>query len=362
MIEMPKDDTKAYLNWTIYTVDPAEKVAEQWQQWMLPNPNANDPPHVKRHLEVRLPAGKYKIEFRSQSVLNVSDFEVPAGVGTYDLPDFMLPSLASVRMVGGPAAEIEATDLDGKPVKLADYRGKVVVLDFWATWCGPCIGAMPKLAALKERFKDQPLIILALHDNSIATAEDYKKTFAPIRDGFLGGKDLPFPVLLDRPPVGKSTRPYGAEVGQKGSGRSADTYEINSWPSTFVIDRNGILVGKYESFDDSLEGALEDQFGLPRSKAAPTVASGRFDGPETKGPTKVTGKVIGPDGKPVAGAKVQAQMTQVVEREDIKTGRPTAPSPSPRRASSASSRSRSRRRGWPRRCSRPTLTGSSRSP
>ena len=319
VIEVPKDDTQAYLNWAISTVDSAGKIADGWQKWMLPNPNANDPAHVKRHLEVRLPAGKYKVEFRSESVLQVFDFEVPPGVGTYDMPDFTLPALASVRMKGGAAAEIDATDLDGKPVKLADYRGKVVVLDFWATWCGPCIGAMPKLAALKERFKDKPLVILALHDNSVPSADAFKAAFAPIRDGFLNGKDLPFPVLLDRPPVGKSPRAYANEVGTKGSGHSADTYEVYVWPSTFVIDPNGILVGKFDAFTDALEGALEDQFGLPRKKPA-AQAFARMEPPPTKGATKVTGKVVGPDGRPVAGAKVQAQMVKVHEREDIKTG------------------------------------------
>ncbi len=320
VIEVPKDDPKAYLSWTIYTVDAAGKFGDEWQKWMLPNPNANDPAHMRRHLEVRLPVGKYKVEFRSETVLHVSDLDVPPGDGPYDLPDFTLPSIASVRMAGGPAAEIDATDLDDKPVRLADYRGKVVVLDFWATWCGPCLQAMPRLAALKERFADQPLVILALHDASFASADDYRKAFAPIRQQFLAGKELPFPVLLDRPPAGKSPRPYASGAGEKGSGRTADTYEIFSWPSTFVIDRNGILVGKFDSFTDALEGALEDQFGLPRSKPAPAVASGRAVPPETKGPTKVTGKVIGPDGRPVAGAKVQAQMTEVIERGPIETG------------------------------------------
>ncbi|HWE37960.1 MAG TPA: sigma-70 family RNA polymerase sigma factor [Isosphaeraceae bacterium] len=318
--EVPKDDPKAYLNWAIYTVDASGKPADEWQKWMLPNVNANDPAHMKRHLEVRLPAGRYKIEFRSETVLHVSGLDVPPGDGPYDLPEFALPSIAGVRMAGGPAAEIDATDLDGQPVRLADYRGKVVVLDFWATWCGPCLGSMPKLAALKERLKDQPLVILALHDASFASADEYRKAFAPIRQQLLAGKDLPFPVLLDRPPVGKSPRPYSSGVGEKGSGRTADTYEIFSWPSTFVIDRNGILVGKFDASTDALEGALEDQFGLPRTKPAPATAIGRAVPPETKGPTKVAGKVIGPDGRPVAGAKVQAQMTEVVERGPIKTG------------------------------------------
>ena len=92
-----------------------------------------------------------------------------------------------------------------------------------------------------------------------------------------------------------------------------------SWPSTFVIDPNGILVGKFDAFTDTLEGALEDQFGLPRKKPAAVVFN-RAEPPATKGPTKVTGKVVGPDGRPVARASVQPQMVKVRERGDIKTG------------------------------------------
>ena len=66
-------------------------------------------------------------------------------------------------MAGKPAPEIDATDLDtGKPVRLADFRGKVVVLDFWGYWCGPCTGSMPHLVALHRKFAGRPVAVVAL--------------------------------------------------------------------------------------------------------------------------------------------------------------------------------------------------------
>ena len=70
--------------------------------------------------------------FQSDTVDRIVDLVVPAGDGPLDLPDIRLETLAWVKMLGKPAAEIEAVDLEGKPVKLADYRGKVVVLAFWS--------------------------------------------------------------------------------------------------------------------------------------------------------------------------------------------------------------------------------------
>jgi RNA polymerase sigma factor (sigma-70 family) len=316
VIEVPKDDPKMYMNWGAYIAEEPGKPWREWQSWMLPNPNANNPAHVKRQLEVRLPAGKYKFEFRSQTLHRVVDIEVPPGIGPLDLPDLRLESLASVRNIGKPAMEITANDLEGKAVRLADFRGKVVVLDFWATWCSPCVGAMPRLMELQTRFKDKPLVFLALHDASIAGADGYKKAVEPVKP-YWGGADLPFHVLLDQAVAGKGTRPYDYKPGEKGSGHSADTYDVMSWPSTFVIAPDGTLVGKFEI--DALEGALEDQFGMPRSRPVGTPAAGRAEPPQPRRNVKIKGKIVGPDGKPVAGATLSPQQV-VVRQKDIKTG------------------------------------------
>ena len=316
VIEVPSDDPKAYLNWSAYTVDASGKGVAEWQHWMLPNPNAHDPDHMKRHLDVRLPTGRYKIEFSSPTLRRVVDVEVPPSDGPLELPDLKLESLASVRMVGRQAAELESDDLEGKPMKLADYRGKVVVLDFWATWCGPCVAAMPRLIEIQKRFRDRPVVFLALHDGSLGSAEAYRKAADPLK-AYWGDNDLPFRVLLDRPPVATVTRPESQGPGEKGSGRTANAYEVQTWPSTFVIAPDGRLVGQFEL--DALEGALEDHFGLPRSQPVQAQATGRSEPPKEYRNVKVKGKIVGPDGKPVAGAKLSPR-TVVVRQKGITTG------------------------------------------
>ena len=58
---------------------------------------------------------------------------------------------------GQPAPEFTLNDLDGQPVSLSQFRGEVVLLDFWARWCGPCIGDLPYLRKIKEKTDDQPV-------------------------------------------------------------------------------------------------------------------------------------------------------------------------------------------------------------
>ena len=81
---------------------------------------------------------------------------------------------------------------------LAQLQGKVVLIDFWATWCSPCVEKLPYVAELHERYRDQGFIVIALH--SADMADDL--------DDFVGEHDYPFPIALD---TGETSRRYGVE-------------------------------------------------------------------------------------------------------------------------------------------------------
>ena len=86
-----------------------------------------------------------------------------------------------------PAPELKAHDLAGAPKTLADYRGKVVLLNFWATWCPPCQREMPSLERLRTKMAGRPLEIVAI--SSAETPEEV--------NAYLSKMKLGFPVLLD---------------------------------------------------------------------------------------------------------------------------------------------------------------------
>ena len=95
---------------------------------------------------------------------------------------------------------------------LGQLQGKVVLIDFWATWCQPCIEKMPYIAELYERYRDQGFIVIALH--STAGADKL--------DDFVGRHDYSFPIALDK---GETYRRYG--IGPRGP-----------IPHYILIDRN----------------------------------------------------------------------------------------------------------------------------
>ncbi len=117
---------------------------------------------------------------------------------------------------GKPAPEIDGVDSSGKPLRLSSYRGKVVVLVFWGTWCGPCMRELPHERELAERLKDKPFALLGVNCD-----EDKKAALDAITT-----EKIAWPNWYD---------------GAPGTGPIAKRYHIRSYPTVYVIDEKGII-------------------------------------------------------------------------------------------------------------------------
>lgn len=136
----------------------------------------------------------------------------------------LLPSLAEPPTEAEPAVQpgryapdFTLPDLNEEPVALSDWRGQIVLLNFWTSWCAPCRVEMPLLQALYEAYRDDGLVVLAVN-----LEEEPERVAAFVED--LG---LAFPVLLDEK----------AAVGT--------LYRVRGAPTTYFIDRDGVIRQRY---------------------------------------------------------------------------------------------------------------------
>jgi cytochrome c biogenesis protein CcmG/thiol:disulfide interchange protein DsbE len=144
------------------------------------------------------------------------------------------------------APEIEiARWLDAKPVTLASLRGRVVVLEFWATWCEPCLTLMPKLRLLQDKFKDRGLVVVGL-------TEFY---------GESGGRAVTRDEELSEIAAFKRRLRLTYGVGVAENDANNLRYGVRALPATFLIDRRGVVryisVGADEAGTGALEGVVE---------------------------------------------------------------------------------------------------------
>ena len=118
--------------------------------------------------------------------------------------------------VGEPVPDFELPDLDGRLKRLTELRGQVVVLNYWATWCPPCVDEMPSLEKLHQALADEGLAVVAISvDERFSDIADFVKSY-----------DLTFTILHDN----------GRKV--------ARTYQAFKYPETYIIDRDGRLKSK----------------------------------------------------------------------------------------------------------------------
>jgi peroxiredoxin len=128
-------------------------------------------------------------------------------------------------MIGKPAPDFTLEDLNGRKISLASYKGKAVLINFWATWCGPCKLETPWLVDLRNEYASKGFEILGVSTDDI-DRED-KKAFAEQKkeiSSFVQQMRMPYPVLIEGDTL---SHPYGG---------------LDAMPTSFFVDRNGNIV------------------------------------------------------------------------------------------------------------------------
>ena len=140
-----------------------------------------------------------------------------------------------------PPPDLELPDLDGNPVSLRDFPGKIVVFDFWAVWCGPCELSLPFFQELEDRYRDRGLVVLGLHvDDGMPSREEVR---AWVEDRGVRYRNLLSTVEAD------------------------EAFRVFAMPTTYIADRDGIVRKRHIGFNPDrtparLEQEVRDLLGL----------------------------------------------------------------------------------------------------
>lgn len=149
--------------------------------------------------------------------------------GPRDLPEqFASNDLDIAAEEGSLAPDFLLEQVEGGETRLSDYRGRPVVLNFWASWCRPCRQEMPLLVEASERYAGDGLVVIGLN------LQEGRSLIEPFADDY----GIDFPLLIDR----------DGEVG--------DRYRLLGLPTTYFIDAEGVIRG---SFAGPLEDVVDDQ-------------------------------------------------------------------------------------------------------
>ncbi|MBI5833990.1 MAG: redoxin domain-containing protein [Armatimonadetes bacterium] len=202
-------------------------------------PTADDAARVKQIIDAAdrfaaLARAKTKIEVPAAWNAKPAGAPEPPRTGAKPPAARLEPADTSPKP-GEQAPAFEGKTADGKTIRLADYQGKVLLVDFWATWCGPCMADLPNLKALLERYRDKGLEVVAVSLDS-----DAAKLKATMTD-----KGMWWPSLFD---------------GQGWGNAIAGQFNVKAIPQALLIGKEGVIVRREyraTSFEEDIRKLLE---------------------------------------------------------------------------------------------------------
>jgi len=167
-------------------------------------------------------AGWANWEFRQQArerLLASAPVGVLAASESGDEPQYVTP------LLGKPAPAFTLEDLTGKKISLADFKGKAVLINFWATWCAPCKIETPWLIELRNQYAAQGFEVIGISADDLDRKDMTKFSRDVVQIArFVKQENIPYPVLIDADSI---SQPYGG---------------LDSLPASFYLDRNGVVV------------------------------------------------------------------------------------------------------------------------
>lgn len=131
------------------------------------------------------------------------------------LPGCLDSGRADIPSVGNPAPDFTLTSINGTKVTLSDYQGRVVLLNFWASWCSPCRSEMPSMERLHQTLGDEDFVIIAINIDGGVTDK--------VRE-FITQNGYTFEILHDKDQI------------------VAEPYGVRAIPTSYIIDKNGTVV------------------------------------------------------------------------------------------------------------------------
>jgi thiol-disulfide isomerase/thioredoxin len=154
-----------------------------------------------------------------------------------------------VAMEGKAMPQIALRDWIGEPSNMDDLKGKIIVVDFWATWCPPCIAAIPKNIAFADKYRDKDVVLLGIHDSN----RGWDRMPAMVAE-----RKINYPVAIDV------------------DGTSTRAWKVKFWPTYAVVDHTGIVraIGLIPDRVEDVVKVLVDERAKEKAQQPATGAAG----------------------------------------------------------------------------------------